>query len=132
LLVQDLKEENDSLKRGSYLSDQDRYQFREKLKRLEEESSSSRSVKSPVSPMRKESNTSHTTDSMSYFERKEQLEQQLRQLAEEKSKLTFELSRIPKTGAKSRQRFAEIEANLDQVDHNMATTRKMMKDLGFL
>ena len=118
-------------------SEQDRYQFKEKLKRLEIESESPRSIRtmdlsSPSRQSRRESVTTHTTDSMSYFERKEVLENQLRQLAEEKSKLTFELSRVPATGIKSRQRSNELEVQLDQVDRKMATTRKQMKDFGFL
>lgn len=82
--------------------------------------------------------SSNTTDSMPYFERKELLDNHLATLAQEKqqvlmsNELTFELSRIPSSGAKARQRQNEIEIMLDNVDKQMANTRRKMKDFGFL
>ncbi|KAJ3313550.1 hypothetical protein HDV04_001778 [Boothiomyces sp. JEL0838] len=67
-----------------------------------------------------------------YYEQKEELETDLKSLSDEKSKLIAELSRIPSTGAKSRQKQSELESLLDEVDKRMATTRRKMKELGLL
>jgi hypothetical protein len=67
-----------------------------------------------------------------YYERKQTLENQLCSLAEEKKQLSFELSRIPKTGAKSLKRQGELENHLDEIDRQMASTRREMRQSGVL
>ncbi|KAJ3269102.1 hypothetical protein HDV01_001875 [Terramyces sp. JEL0728] len=64
-----------------------------------------------------------------YYEQKEELEMDLKNLSEEKSKLIAELSRIPSTGAKSRQKQSDLESLLDEVDKRMANTRRRMKEI---
>lgn len=65
-----------------------------------------------------------------YYRRKEQLDNQLRLLSDEKKKLSFELSRVPSVGAKALSRQSELESMLDSVDSQMAAIRREMKEFG--
>ncbi|KAJ8328194.1 hypothetical protein QVD99_000712 [Batrachochytrium dendrobatidis] len=71
-----------------------------------------------------------------FISKRKTLDKELRSLSEEKSRLTFELSRIPASsgggGNKSRKRLDEIEESLDVVDRKMAAVRKQMKQIGIL
>ncbi|KAH6567588.1 hypothetical protein BASA60_008983 [Batrachochytrium salamandrivorans] len=81
-----------------------------------------------------------TLTSGDFIRDRDRLDKELRTLADEKSQLTFELSRIPangssvssSVGAKGRRRLAEIEEQLDSVDRKMAAVRKQMKQMGVL
>ncbi|KAJ3302867.1 hypothetical protein HDV03_004497 [Kappamyces sp. JEL0829] len=68
----------------------------------------------------------------SYYERKDVLEKQLLKLADEKKKLAFELSRVPSTGVKALKRQGELESLLDEIDRQMSSTRRQMKNHGLL
>jgi hypothetical protein len=65
-----------------------------------------------------------------YYQRKNTLESALRNLESEKKKFTFELTRIPRNGAKALRRQNELETMLDNIDREMASIRKKMKDFG--
>jgi len=67
-----------------------------------------------------------------FYSRKQDLEEELRDLTEERSKLTFDLSRVPSTGAKSLKRKDELETMLDLVEHRMSSVRRKMKEFGVL
>lgn len=71
-------------------------------------------------------------EALDFFTRRDELDKQLASLAIEKQKLTFELSRIPSTGGKSRARMTEVEEQLDDIDKKISATRKRMKDLGVM
>ncbi|KAJ2996322.1 hypothetical protein HDV02_006643 [Globomyces sp. JEL0801] len=93
--------------------------------------------KSPFHDYRRNSYTSNSSrtkmeEPIDYFVQKESLEVTLRELVDEKAKLTFELSRVPSSGVKARQRQGELENLLDEVDRKMAATRRQMKDFGIL
>ncbi|KAI8927740.1 hypothetical protein BC831DRAFT_160884 [Entophlyctis helioformis] len=69
-------------------------------------------------------------DGGDHLQRREALDAQLRVLSDEKSQLSFELSRVPASGGKNRQRLAELESQLDVVDKKMAAVRRRMRDMG--
>lgn len=67
-----------------------------------------------------------------YLEKRVRLDAELIQLTDKKSKLSFQFSRIPASGGKNRYQLAQLETQLDEVDHQMGIVRRKLKEMGAL
>lgn len=82
---------------------------------------------------KEEENKSSTPEpTTNFFSLRQALEEKLYTLSNEKQKLTQELSRIPSTAPKSRQRISEIEQSLDFLDSSISATKRRMRELGMI
>ena len=69
---------------------------------------------------------------LDYYSRKQSYDTEFSNLSGIKSRLVFELSRIPAVGAKSLKRGHELEAELDDVEGRIGALKRQMRIDGVL
>ncbi|TPX68517.1 hypothetical protein SpCBS45565_g03053 [Spizellomyces sp. 'palustris'] len=84
--------------------------------------------------MKKDAGGSRNELSVDYLELRQKLSEDLKSLMDHKAKLTSEMSRIPASGGlgRVRRRKEELDTQLDEVDGQIGTVKRRMREMGML